>query len=418
MRSSLVVVLLALVAAPAAANAAPFAGRWNGVFHGGRGDQQVLLICRPGAGGALGGLFYMSGDLVGPLENGTVSGDSLRFTVMNFSFHAHREGDQMALVLRIANGNTHEMALRFGSPDTSALVQSPAAAAAALARITVPWDQVPDSVLAAHRLAADVAVGPSDALRAGTLFLVGGGPSQADLNAEFVRLAGGPKARIVVIPTAGVEPGQDADALRQGDAWAKTLGVGHVTVLHTADRKQADDGTFVNPLRDATGVWLAGGEAGRILVSYLGTRTERELMAVLARGGVIGGTSAGALVWGSECQTFGATTDASPYRMGDANALILDDPRSVCFGALRQVVVAPHFTEFRMQPALAKTIAAKPRLLGIGIDEATAFEVHGSVGTVLGRGHVTVLSGAAAGDTTRKALSAGTRYDLARGSMR
>jgi cyanophycinase len=134
-------------------------------------------------------------------------------------------------------------------------------------------------------------------------------------------------------------------------------------------------------------------------------------MAVLARGGVIGGTSAGALVWGSAVETFRAPKDGSPYQMGDANALWLDDPHAVGFGALTQVVIAPHFSEFRMQPSLAKTVATRPQLVGIGIDEATAFEVHGSVGTVLGRGHVTILGGAT---DKPQVLAAGARYDIVR----
>jgi cyanophycinase len=287
-------------------------------------------------------------------------------------------------------------------------VQTPAEAATARANIKVAWETVPDSVFAAHRLAVEVPGGVVDAMRAGTLLLVGGGPTQGDVNAEFVRLAGGASAHIVVIPAAGVDPGHDAEALAS-DGWAHALGVPRVTVMHTTSRREADSEAFVRPLRAATGVWLPGGEAGRILVSYLGTRTERELLAVLARGGVVGGTSAGALVWGSVCQVFRAPANGSPFMMGDANALLLDDPHSVCFGALRQVVIAPHFSEFHMQASLAKTIAAQPQLLGIGIDEATALEVHGTMGSVLGRGHVTIVN-----RSGQQGLSAGARYDIAR----
>jgi cyanophycinase len=411
MRSSLVGLLAASIMIPLAAHAAPLAGRWDGVFHGGRGDQAVTLVCRPGDAGVLTGLLYMSGDLVGPLENGHIDGDSLRFNVMNFACRAFRQGEQMSVELIVAHGTSHELSLRFASPDTATLAQSPEALAAARARTIVAWDQVPDSVFAKHHLAAATPLGIADAMRAGTLLLVGGGPAQEDVNAEFVRLAGGASGHIVVIPAPAVDPGKDAEALAGAERWARALGVPHVTVLHTSSRKEADSDAFVRPLLDATGVWLPGGEAGRILVSYLGTRTERELVAVLARGGVIGGTSAGALVWGSEVLTFRAPKDGSPYQMGNADALRLDDPHAVGFGALRQVVIAPHFTEFRMQPSLVKAVATRPQLLGIGIDEASALEVHGTVGAVLGRGHVTVVS---AGSTAPQVLSAGTRYDIVR----
>jgi len=77
----------------------------------------------------------------------------------------------------------------------------------------------------------------------------------------------------------------------------------------------------------------------------------------------------------------------------------------------RQVVVAPHFAEFRLQPSLVKMVTTRPQLLGIGIDEATALEVHGEVGTVLGRGHVTIVTGA---NQAPQVLAAGARYDLGR----
>ena len=409
MRRPIAAVVTLLAVLPLAAHAAPLSGRWEGVFHGGRGDQPVTLICREGQGGTFTGLLYMSGDLMGPIENGTVAGDSLHFNVMNFGFRASRQADQMHVVLSIVHGQAHEMALHFTNPDTAALVQTPEANAAARARIEVAWDQVPDSVFAQHRVPAAAPIAVADAMRTGTLLLVGGGPAQDDVNAEFVRLAGGASARIVVIPTASTDPGQDDAALTDGDRWARSLGVAHATVMHTSSRREADSEAFVRPLRDATGVWLPGGEAGRILVSYLGTRTERELFAVLARGGVIGGTSAGALVWGSECQTFRAPKDGSPFQMGDVSALRLGDPHGVCFGALRQMVIAPHFAEFRMQPSLAKTVAARPQLLGVGIDEATALEVQGNVGKVLGRGHVTIVGG---GAPAPQVLAAGARYDL------
>ena len=73
----------------------------------------------------------------------------------------------------------------------------------------------------------------------------------------------------------------------------------HVTVLHTRDRAEADTETFVAPLKTARGVWFGGGRQWRLVDAYLGTRTQRELEAVLARDGVIGGSSSGATIQGS-----------------------------------------------------------------------------------------------------------------------
>jgi cyanophycinase len=137
------------------------------------------------------------------------------------------------------------------------------------------------------------------------------------------------------------------------------------------------------------------------------------MIALLARGGGVGGTSAGALVWGSECQVFRAPADGSPFHVGTVESLLLGDPHSTCFGALRHGVVVPHFTEFGMRSSLEATLAGRPHLLGIGIDEATALEIHGSIVRVLGRGKATIL------DSRHQVgselvLDSGSGYDITR----
>ena len=72
--------------------------------------------------------------------------------------------------------------------------------------------------------------------------------------------------------------------------------VASVQLLHTRSRKEADDPQFVDLPTKATGVWIGGGRQDLIVNAYLGTEVETQLMALLARGGVIGGTSAGAAV--------------------------------------------------------------------------------------------------------------------------
>ena len=64
-------------------------------------------------------------------------------------------------------------------------------------------------------------------------------------------------------------------------------------MLHTRDRAEADTEAFVAPLKTARGVWFGGGRQWRLVDAYMGTRTQREIEAVLARGGVIGGSRPG-----------------------------------------------------------------------------------------------------------------------------
>ena len=77
------------------------------------------------------------------------------------------------------------------------------------------------------------------------------------------------------------------------------LGVAEVTVLHSLDRATSDSDRIVEPLRNATGVWILGGFPERMVYSYLGTKTERAIHELLERGGVVGGESAGAMIQAS-----------------------------------------------------------------------------------------------------------------------
>ncbi len=153
----------------------------------------------------------------------------------------------------------------------------------------------PRAAAACHRDAA----GPDGETvpgTAGALVICGGGGLPESVRREFVRLAGGPKAKIVVIPTASSDAdGPAAEVAEFLEPWNK-MGAASVVLLHTRSRAKADDPAFSRPLEDATGVWFSGGDQSRVTEVYLGTAVERALHAVLGRGGVIGGTSAGAAI--------------------------------------------------------------------------------------------------------------------------
>src|SRR5206468_403756 len=127
----------------------------------------------------------------------------------------------------------------------------------------------------------------------------------------FLKLAGGDKAKLVIIPTASA--GADGDEADKVLAPWKALKPASAVVLHTRDRKTADDAKFLQPLREATGVWFGGGSQDRIADAYVGTGVERELHALLGRGGVVGGTSAGAAVL-SRLMIVGGTREAKTAR--------------------------------------------------------------------------------------------------------
>ena len=123
----------------------------------------------------------------------------------------------------------------------------------------------------------------------GSLVICGGGSVPEDVRQCFVDLAGGSQARLAVIPSFDPSLKETAKLM---EAW-RNRGVASVVVLHATSCRQCDDPDFVRPLTEATGVWLSGGQQSHLSarVSH-GSGTPAQ--ALLARNGVIGGSSAGA----------------------------------------------------------------------------------------------------------------------------
>lgn len=207
----------------------------------------------------------------------------------------------------------------------------------------------------------------------GALIIVGGGGLPSTIVDRFMELAGGNTAKIVVIPTASEKPDPEE---RLVSRW-KGRGAVSVKVLHTTDRKVADTEEFVAELKEASGVWIGGGSQTRLSNVYAGTAVERELKALLARGGVVGGTSAGAAI---QCQTMIAHSKPVPV-MG------------VGFDLLPGAIIDQHFLARNRMNRLLYAVQDHPGLVGIGIDEATAIEVHGNECRVLGDSFVTLVLG-------------------------
>ena len=232
-------------------------------------------------------------------------------------------------------------------------------------------------------------VGP----RKGALVIMGGGGRDQTFPQIFkklVELAGGEKARIVIVPTAASsDPDYNYDR-----SWsvqlAKQMGVAAVTILHTHDRKEAETEEFVKPLTRATGVWFGGGRQWRFTKAYGGTRTEKEFHKVLDRGGVIGGSSAGATIQGS----FLARGDTS------GNTIMVGDVQRG-FGFMRNTAIDQHVVARGREMDLLKVLTDpgkkmrkefdRAKLLGIGIDEDVAIVVKGDQFEIIGKDKGAVL---------------------------
>ena len=211
----------------------------------------------------------------------------------------------------------------------------------------------------------------------GTLIAAGGNLSDPAILERFIELAGGPVAPIVIVPTA--LEGDVVDIDWDFQAAFRDAGAKNLSVLHTRDPAEADTEEFIAPLKYARGVWFIGGRQWRIADSYLGTRTEQAFRAVLDRGGVIGGSSAGATIQGSYLARGDSATNT--VMMGD---------HEEGFAYLKNVAIDQHVLVRNRQFDLIEIITARPELLGIGIDENTAIVVNGDEFEVIGQGYVAI----------------------------
>lgn len=221
----------------------------------------------------------------------------------------------------------------------------------------------------------------------GTLVIVGGGPTaNTGIMEKFIELAGGLDAKIVVVPTAGGNktPTGEIKIYKEEDviaAWKKR-GVKNVRMLHTHDAKVADTEEFAAPLREANAVWFDGGRQWNIVDSYLNTLTYREFHKVLERGGVIGGSSAGATIQG-DYLVRGAI--AGPDIM-----MTPEKEHERGFNFLRRSAIDQHINTRNRWDDLIPVIKKYPNLLGIGISEGTALIVKGDRFEVMGAWKVAI----------------------------
>jgi cyanophycinase len=235
----------------------------------------------------------------------------------------------------------------------------------------------------------------------GTLVVVGGAMRSEEIYRRFIELAGGADAHIVLVPTAG-EDGEYDESWAGLAAW-REQGARNLTLLHTTDRTTADSEEFVEPLAAANAVFFFGGRQWRLVEAYAGTRTETELKRVLERGGVIGGTSAGASVLGS----FLVRGDT------ETNEIIMGD-HQVGFGYLRGVAIDQHVLRRNRHFDMLELLEEHPDLLGIGIDEDTAIIVRGDQFEVIGSSYALIYDSrtTTGRDGTFYFLAPGDGYDL------
>lgn len=246
----------------------------------------------------------------------------------------------------------------------------------------------------------------------GTLIIVGGGATAGTgIVEKFIELAGGNDAKIIVVPTAGGNRNGKGEVIPYVDSvvlksWTER-GLTNVHMLHTADPKVADTKAFAAMLKDAKAVWFVGGRQWNIVDSYANTRTYAAFHDVLARGGVIAGSSAGATIQG-EYLVRGAVSGS--------NVVMAPEPEhQEGFKFLRRSAIDQHIDTRNRWDDLTQVMTKFPNLLGIGLSEGTAIVVTKDQFVVMGKSKVAIHDTTHPSQANGKSylvLQAGDKYDM------
>jgi cyanophycinase len=203
----------------------------------------------------------------------------------------------------------------------------------------------------------------------GKFFLVGGGPAARTMGEQFmnrfVAEAGGSEAKLTII-TAGTNDPEEVNACY----WEifSALGMKNLFSPKIVCREDAQADWVYHRIAETNAVFIAGGAQDKLAERLSGTGVEAGFRAVLARGGIVGGTSAGASIFGGPMILDGGTS----------NKHLRPDMVDIGMGfdmLGANIAVDTHCSSRGRIPRLVSLLIDQPALHVIGIDEDTVLLV-------------------------------------------
>ena len=204
-----------------------------------------------------------------------------------------------------------------------------------------------------------------------------------------------------MLPTANPDP-----LPLFGEAnFLQKAGAKRVIAINARKFEDVEDPKTLELVKKAGGVWFGGGRQWRFVDAYENTKMHEAFRDVLRRGGVIGGSSAGATIQGDYlCR-------GSPLNNTD----IMCEGYERGLGFLPGTAIDQHFAQRKRFADMTELMKTYPQLLGIGLDEATAIVVRGHVADVMGKGEAHFYDRKKPVEKDKpdhESIKAGGRYDL------
>ncbi len=199
----------------------------------------------------------------------------------------------------------------------------------------------------------------------------------------MVELAGGPKAKIVIVPTASEAPGERGSDY--GDLFS-AFNPASIQIVHIGERSDAASTELCKLIHETTLFMFAGGDQLRLSSLIGGTPLHEALLERYRSGGcVVAGTSAGAAVI-PETMIF----QNNRFRLFRKGGIEMTKG----LGLIQDTIFDTHFVERSRISRLVHAVATNPAMLGIGIEENTGLLIENETkATVMGAGTVIVVDG-------------------------
>lgn len=211
------------------------------------------------------------------------------------------------------------------------------------------------------------------------LVIVGGGGTTPEIVARALQLARGTESYVVVLPHASEREDRGVESAQM---WKDAGAAEVVNLIDLRDREAARA-----ELERADLIWFGGGDQKLLMAALREADLIETIQRRAARGVVVGGTSAGAAVM-TDVMITGEGSDRGTDELKKiaAGATIVD----VGLGLLSGCIVDQHFLARQRHSRLIGAVLDHPTLLGVGIDERTAFIVVDGRAEVLGEGGVVI----------------------------
>jgi cyanophycinase len=231
----------------------------------------------------------------------------------------------------------------------------------------------------------------------GPVALVGAGeflPIMIDLDRSLLAATGTGRPRVAILPTASFPDGEEVFRrwATMGEQHFRALGA-EVEAVLVRDAVDAQDATYAQAVGEADLIYLSGGKPDHLLRALAGSMVWRAARAAHARGAVLAGCSAGAMVLAEHQVRFRRPV---PIRVR------WDEALRVAQG----LAILPHYDRIPEPFAAYLALQAPRGTMVLGIDEDTALIGRDGTWQVQGRARVTVWRGRRrerlrAGDTLR-----------------